>query len=79
MVVVAADEDLLPVRTERNGPGFVSAVQFNFLFSALGFQVVDHQFIAPAIGKILAVGGEATGSGSTVHFLEAATLQLHDE
>lgn len=79
MVVVAAYEDSLPVRTERYGPGLVSAVQFNFLFSALGLKVVDHQFIAPAIGKILAVGREATGSGSTVHFLEAATLQLHDE
>ena len=79
MVVVAAYEDSLPVRTERYGPGLVSAVQFNFLFSALGCQVVDHQFIAPAIGKILAVGGEATGSDSAVTFLVAATLQLHDE
>ena len=79
MVVVAADQNSLAVRAERNRPCGVVIVQFDLSFLGARLRVVDPHSFIPTIGKILAIGGEVYGSLCAVCMLPAAAFQLHDE
>jgi len=61
VIVVAADQDPLAVRAERDRPGVLAIVHLDLFLNGARLEVVDLHSLALAIGKILAIGGEVQG------------------
>ena len=79
VIVLAANQNPLPIRTKRNSPCMLSIIQRNILFPWLRFQVVHPHSAVPPIRKIFAVRRKATSRYRNFCCLVAATLQLCDE